>query len=123
MELSCPECVFGIPLPGEVVALSQVEPVAVDPDVLPNNQMFWFVHVSLIRLVGASLQELSVPESIVFGGGLVNLQTVIIEVVGENELAIGVLRPALALREHCVEPQAYLLVDPLEEVLLWRLGH
>lgn len=123
MELSCPESVFGVPLPGKVVALGEVEPVAVDLDVLAHDEVLWLVDLPLLRLVGAPFEELTVPEAIVFGRGLVDLQAVVVEVVGEDELAVGVLRLAPALREHCVEPQADLLVHPLEEVLLGGLRH
>lgn len=123
MELSRPESVFGVPLPGEVVALGEVEPVAVDLDVLAHDEVLWLVDLPLLRLIGAPFEELAIPEAIVFGGGLIDLQAVVVEVVGEDELAVGVLGLAPALREHSVEPQADLLVHPLEEVLLRGLRH
>ena len=53
-------------------------------------------------------------------GRLIDLETVVIEEVGDDELPMGVLR--LRLEEDCVEPETDLLVDPFEEVLLRRLG-
>jgi len=94
--------------------------IAVDLDVLPHNQMLRLDHLGVVGLVGAPLEELAVPEAGVLGGGLVDLQTVVVEVVGDDELAVAVL--GLGRREDRVEPEADLLVDPLEEVLLGRLG-
>jgi len=95
--------------------------IAVDLDVLPHNQMLRLDHLGVVGLVGAPLEELAVPEAGVLGGGLVDLQTVVVEVVGDDELAVAVL--GLGRREDRVEPEADLLVDPLEEVLLGRLGN
>jgi hypothetical protein len=83
--------------------------------------MFWLVNNVLMVLVLSSFQELARRETRVLGGGFVNLQTVIVEVVSDDELANGVF--GLRVVQHRVEPKTDLLVDPLEEVLLGRLGH
>lgn len=48
------------------------------------------------------------------------MQTVIVEVVGDDELPVAVL--GFGAGEDCVEAEADLLVYPLEEVLLGRFG-
>ena len=48
MELSRPESVFSVPLPGEIVALGEVEPVAVDLDVLAHDKVLWLVDLPLL---------------------------------------------------------------------------
>lgn len=116
----CPLGVFGVPLLGEIIAISQVIQVPVDLDVLAHNQVFRLHHLPAVGLVGPSLQELAVPEAGVLGGRLVYLQAIVVEVVGDDELAVAVL--GLGRGEDCVEAEADLLVDPLEEVLLGRLG-
>lgn len=59
----CPLGVFGVPLLGEVIAVSQVVQVAVNLDVLADNQVFRLDHLSAIGPVRASLQKLAIPEA------------------------------------------------------------
>lgn len=117
---SCPLGVLGVPLLGEVVAVGQMVEVPVDLQILPHDQVFGLDDLSVVGLVGPSFEELAIPEAGVLGGRLVDLQAVIVEVVGDDELAVAVL--GLGAGEDGVEAQADLLVDPLEEVLLGRLG-
>jgi hypothetical protein len=112
--------VLSVPLLGEIIAVSQVVQIPVDLDVLPHDQVFRLDHVAPIGLVRPPLQKLTVPEPGVLGRWLVDLETVVVEVVGDDELAVAVL--GLGRGEVGVEAEADLLVHPLEEVLLGRLG-
>lgn len=94
--------------------------ITVDLDVLAHNQVFWLHYFASISLVRPSLQKLTIPEARVLSRRLVDLQTVIVQVIGDDELAVAVLR--LGSSEVSIEAEADLLVYPLEEVLLGRLG-
>lgn len=48
------------------------------------------------------------------------MQTVVVEVVGDDELPVAIF--GFGAGEDGIEAEADLLVDPLEEVLLGRLG-
>ena len=49
------------------------------------------------------------------------MKAVIIEVVCDDEFTNGVFR--LGIVENSVESQTDLLIDPLEEIFLWRFGN
>lgn len=51
----CPLRIFGIPLLGKVIAISQMVEVPIDLQILPNNQMLWLNHLSIISLIRPSL--------------------------------------------------------------------
>lgn len=49
------------------------------------------------------------------------METVVIKIVGDDELTVAIF--GFRSSENCVETKADLLIDPLEEVLLGRLGN
>jgi hypothetical protein len=75
-------------------------------------------HVSSLRFIDAPLQELPRPKSRIFNRRLVNLQTIIVQIVGKNELSVTVFR--FSISQYSIEPQRDLLIDPFKEILLGR---
>lgn len=92
--------------------------MSIDLDILANYQVLWFVNLSLEILVLAPFKEFTCWKSRVFGWWLVNLETIVVEVISDDEFTNSILR--FGITEHCVKPQTDLLVYPFEEILLWR---
>lgn len=86
-----PNSVLGIPLFGEVITVSDMEVISVDSELLPNDQMLWFVNYAFFVFVLSSFQELACRESRVLCWWFIDLETVIVEVVCDDELADSVL--------------------------------
>ena len=121
MDESCPHSVLGIPFFTEVITVTQMEVIAVDANVLSNDHVLRFDYFATAQFVFTPLQKLTRPEPRVFVVRLVDLQTIIIQEISNDETTISILR--FRISKNSIKPQRYLLVDPLEKVLHWRFRH
>lgn len=67
-----------------------MEEVAVDFSILTDDKVFWPDDLPIVCLIGASFKEFSIPKARVFRRWFIYLQTIIIEKVCDDKLAVDI---------------------------------
>lgn len=88
--------------------------IAVYMDILSNYYVLGLDKLSLCSFVLSSLKEFSSPETIVFSRRLINLKTIIIQEISDDEFSLAILW--FRGREDGIETQWNLLVNPFKEI-------
>lgn len=94
-----------------------MEPMSIDLEILANYHVMGFDELFVVVFEGSSLEEFTVPETWVFSWGLIDLKSIVVQEVSDDKASICVLW--FWFCEYCIESEGDLLINPLEEVLLW----
>lgn len=93
-----------------------MEPVSVDLEVLTNYHVMGFNELFVVVFEGSSFKEFSIPKAGVFRWGFINLKSIIIQEVGNDEASVCIL--GFRLCEDSIKSEGNLLINPFKEVFL-----
>lgn len=58
-----PKCILSIPFLGKLITVGQMEPMPIDLDIVPDNQILRLQFLSIIFLILISFQEFALAET------------------------------------------------------------